>query len=192
MVWPDGDLLVVRELRSMVSAALRRGRTAPRVAAQEHKWLDWPQYLHVVAELRRECAVKTSAGRLRRPAQVAWSLQRYLLFAILACVPGQPAPCFTATCHASASLRLSQHSDTGHWHPHTCSVPMEGLRPSAACAVCKRNIQSAANLRQLGRGRALNGCTLQGSQPAHWAVMWLLGIAGQAVSAAWCLHNAPG
>lgn len=48
----------------------------------------------VVQELKRECAGKDSQGRLREGSAVAWSLQRYLVFAILSCIPGaqQPSP----------------------------------------------------------------------------------------------------
>ncbi len=41
----------------------------------------------VVQQLRLECAGLDSQGRPRPPLQVAASLQRYLMFAILACVP---------------------------------------------------------------------------------------------------------
>ena len=44
--------------------------------------------LQVVNELRLECAGKDDTGRTRSPAAVAWSLQRYLIFAILCCIPG--------------------------------------------------------------------------------------------------------
>ena len=44
--------------------------------------------LQVVNELRLECAGKDDIGRARSPAAVAWSLQRYLIFAILCCIPG--------------------------------------------------------------------------------------------------------
>ena len=44
--------------------------------------------VQVVNELRLECAGKDDIGRARSPAAVAWSLQRYLIFAILCCIPG--------------------------------------------------------------------------------------------------------
>ena len=66
----------------------RRLKIAPRAANEAQKWLQWPEFLRVVAELRRECAARDSTGRLRRRSHVAWSLQRYLIFAILSCVPG--------------------------------------------------------------------------------------------------------
>lgn len=51
------------------------------------KWLDWPEYLNVVRELRRECAARAPDGSTRPDAAVAAALQRYLIFSILACVP---------------------------------------------------------------------------------------------------------
>ena len=44
--------------------------------------------MQVVNELRRECAGKDNLGRARTSPAVAWSLQRYLIFAILCCIPG--------------------------------------------------------------------------------------------------------
>lgn len=44
----------------------------------------------VVSELRSECAALDSQGRKRTGAAVAWSLQRYLIFALLSCIPGAP------------------------------------------------------------------------------------------------------
>ena len=84
---PYTDLPVVRELRAMSRAATAASRRAPRVADERAKWLEWGEYLDLVAELRTECAGLEGRGRARTPASVAWSLQKYLMFAILACVP---------------------------------------------------------------------------------------------------------
>lgn len=81
------DLGVVKELRAMSNAAKRQAKVAPRVSDEEKKWLDWPEYLQVCAELRLECAARDPNGRHRKPSAVAWSLQRYLVFSILSCVP---------------------------------------------------------------------------------------------------------
>ncbi|EFN54907.1 hypothetical protein CHLNCDRAFT_135039 [Chlorella variabilis] len=72
------DLGVVKELRAMSNAAKRQAKVAPRVSDEEKKWLDWPEYLQVCAELRLECAARDPNGRHRKPSAVAWSLQRYL------------------------------------------------------------------------------------------------------------------
>lgn len=84
---PYSDLEVVTELRAMSREAREAGKRAPSVADEAAKWLDWPDYLAVVEELRRECGALNERGKRRSDAAVAWSLQRYLMFAILACVP---------------------------------------------------------------------------------------------------------
>ncbi|WP_348760869.1 hypothetical protein [uncultured Salinisphaera sp.] len=60
---------------------------AAPVADARVKWLDWSQYLRVVDALREECAALDKDGRRRSPSAVAWSVQRYLIFGILSCVP---------------------------------------------------------------------------------------------------------
>lgn len=47
--------------------------------------------VQVVQELRKECGGRDSTGRQRQSSAVAWSLQRYLIFAILSCIPGARA-----------------------------------------------------------------------------------------------------
>ncbi|KAL4451998.1 hypothetical protein ABPG75_007660 [Micractinium tetrahymenae] len=84
---PYSDLEVVKELRSMANLAKKRGSVAPRRSDEEAKWLTWYEYLDLCEELRRECAALDSTGRRRSDAAVAWSLQKYLIFAILSCVP---------------------------------------------------------------------------------------------------------
>ena len=81
------DLGVVKELRAMSKEWRTAGRLAPRAADEKAKWLEWDEYLELVAELKRECAGRDETGRARSPAAVAWSLQRYLVAAMLACVP---------------------------------------------------------------------------------------------------------
>ncbi len=46
-----------------------------------------PPGTQVVQQLKAECAGLDQQGRARPPQQVASSLQRYLMFAILACIP---------------------------------------------------------------------------------------------------------
>jgi len=88
---PYSDLPVVKELRTLINTANKASKIAPRVSDEAAKWLDWPEYLQLVQELRKECAMllpSPCAGKMERSRkQVAWSLQRYLMFAILACVP---------------------------------------------------------------------------------------------------------
>ena len=84
---PYQDLEVVAELRGMSREAREAGKRAPGVADESVKWLDWPDFLAVVEELRREAGAINERGRRRTDAAVAWALQKYLMFAILACVP---------------------------------------------------------------------------------------------------------
>ena len=62
-------------------------RVAVRASDEGMKWLEWPEYLSTVQELRRECAGRNHIGSLRARSAVAWSLQRYLIFAILSSIP---------------------------------------------------------------------------------------------------------
>jgi hypothetical protein len=73
------------------AAADPRSVPGPTRADEEKKWLDWPEYLRVCAELRLECAGRDQQGRRRAPEAVAWSLQRFLLFSILSSVPDRQA-----------------------------------------------------------------------------------------------------
>lgn len=81
------DLEIVKELRGMTNLANKRAKVAPRTADEELKWLSWPEYLWLCEELRKECAALRPNGKSRKATGVAKSLQRYLIFAILSCVP---------------------------------------------------------------------------------------------------------
>ncbi|KAI7842588.1 hypothetical protein COHA_003692 [Chlorella ohadii] len=81
------DLEVIKELRAMSNANKRQEKVAPRVADEEAKWLSWPEFLRLCGELRRECGALGHNGKKRSDAAVAYSLQRYLIFAIFSCVP---------------------------------------------------------------------------------------------------------
>ena len=70
---------------------------AVRVSDEGMKWLEWPEYLRTVQELRRECAGRNHIGSKRTRSAVAWSLQRYLIFAILSSTPDRSAPSCLAT-----------------------------------------------------------------------------------------------
>ncbi|KAG2426186.1 hypothetical protein HXX76_013167 [Chlamydomonas incerta] len=84
---PYSDVEVIKTLRSMYMTYERHARVSGHVVDTAAKWLDWPQYLALVAELRREAAGLKLSGAPRAPAEVAMSLQAFLLAAILACVP---------------------------------------------------------------------------------------------------------
>ncbi|GIL65133.1 hypothetical protein Vafri_18944, partial [Volvox africanus] len=84
---PYSDLDVIKSLRAMSTSYERANRVSGNVVDSSVKWMDWPVYLEYVGELRRECAARKANGRLRNPADVAMSLQTYLIAAILSCVP---------------------------------------------------------------------------------------------------------
>lgn len=81
------DILVVKELRAMITATRKSSKVAARVSDETVKWLDWPEYLSIVQELKKECALLNEDGSERSRKDVASSLQRYLIFAILASIP---------------------------------------------------------------------------------------------------------
>ena len=84
---PYAKLGLVQQLRKISKETGRRAERESPVADARVKWLDWSQYLGVVDALREECAALDKDGRRRSPSAVAWSVQRYLIFGILSCVP---------------------------------------------------------------------------------------------------------
>ena len=90
--------------------------------------------LQVVQELKRECAGRDSQGRLREGSAVAWSLQRYLVFAILSCIPGERL----------SARHVVAHQDTAPHRRSLCGAGGPGVRRSLGhgwlltCGVCQR------------------------------------------------------
>lgn len=88
---PYADIAVVRELRALINSRRKASKVAPRVSDEAAKWLDYPAYLALTRELKREtgCLKMLASGEVVRRTEdsIAWSLQKYLIFAILACVP---------------------------------------------------------------------------------------------------------
>lgn len=84
---PYNDLGVVKELRSLINTRRKSSKVAPRVADEKAKWVDWDEYILLCQELRRECAAIKPDGKLRSDKEIAWSIQRYLIFSILSCCP---------------------------------------------------------------------------------------------------------
>ncbi|GBF97947.1 hypothetical protein Rsub_10620 [Raphidocelis subcapitata] len=84
---PYSDLPVMRALKTLVAKAHKAAKKAPLVADERLKWLEWSEFLALIRELREECAGLTSTGGPRSPKEVALALQRYLVFAILSCIP---------------------------------------------------------------------------------------------------------
>ena len=86
--------------------------------------------VQVVNELRLECAGKDDIGRARSPAAVAWSLQRYLIFAILCCIPGALSLSYhlgTAALLCSADLSVIEFLTSQHAQVRPSPHLMEGI-----------------------------------------------------------------
>ena len=85
----EGDLEkpVVMELVRVQRGSKTLATKGSHAADEAAKWLDWPDYLRLVETLKLECAPLNHAGDQRPDRDVAMAVQRYLLFAILACVP---------------------------------------------------------------------------------------------------------
>lgn len=81
------DIEAVQELRAMLRDLTREVKVAPCATDTAAKWLNWPDYLDLVSKLKAEVAGKNMSGKERSSRQVAISLQRYLMFAILSCIP---------------------------------------------------------------------------------------------------------
>lgn len=81
------DLDVVKELRALINSRRKASKVAPRVADEKVKWLNWDEYLMIVKELKKETGALLPDGGRRENRDIAWSLQKYLIFAILSCIP---------------------------------------------------------------------------------------------------------
>ena len=84
---PYHDLPIMKELRRMAKDAKSRSAKAPSVSDERLKWLEWDEYLTLVQKLKNECSARTHLGQARSASAVAWSVQKYLIFGILSCVP---------------------------------------------------------------------------------------------------------
>ncbi|GAX85549.1 hypothetical protein CEUSTIGMA_g12964.t1 [Chlamydomonas eustigma] len=82
------DLDVVQELRAMLKNMKQAVKVAPPATDSALKWLDWPDFLKVVECLRLECAnFRIGEVSPESNKRLAISLQKYLIFAILSCIP---------------------------------------------------------------------------------------------------------
>ncbi len=84
------ELPVIKELRSLMSDIQARGKTAQRVASEASKWIDWPEFLNCVKQLKAECTPIGKNNQQRSKSAIATSIQRYLIFAFFSCVPERP------------------------------------------------------------------------------------------------------
>ncbi|KAK3264030.1 hypothetical protein CYMTET_27204 [Cymbomonas tetramitiformis] len=84
---PYSDIEVIRLLRQMANDAKARSKVARPVSDVKLKWLEWGEFLNLVETLRLECSPRTKTGKRRTEIAIAWSIQTYLIFSILSCVP---------------------------------------------------------------------------------------------------------
>ena len=94
---PYHDVLVIREMRKLSNDAADRSKVAEPTTHESAKWLSWTQYLDLVDQLEKETGLhpdpKMRIGRgtkiegVRTETAVAWSLEIFLVFSILSCVP---------------------------------------------------------------------------------------------------------
>jgi hypothetical protein len=141
---PD-DPPVLLEVRAMAGAAFKQTRRCPLVSDESKKWLTWPEYAGLVSDLRRECAGLTPSGEIRSPREVASSLQRYLIFAILACVPDRQRTLrelrvghtlvkepLLAAQQPSGAVGSGDGDPAATWRPRTISCSRPSARRAAA------------------------------------------------------------
>lgn len=120
-----GDIPVFLILRQELKDAKERAKSAPPVADESLKWLDWPEFLMCVRHLEQECQPIYSHGLQRPPGAIARSTQRYLLFAFLAYMPPDRQRTLRELEVGKTLVKglLSQNgvfeaSDDGKWYVH--------------------------------------------------------------------------
>lgn len=84
---PYQDIPLIKELRRLAKDAKSRASKSPLMSNEKLKWLDWGDYLQVCDILKDEMALNYATSHKRSHSSIAWSMQRYLIFAILSCVP---------------------------------------------------------------------------------------------------------
>jgi site-specific recombinase XerC len=82
---------VFNELRSLMSDIQAQGKTTPRVANDASKWIDWPEFLNCVKQLKAECTPINKSNQQRSMSAIATSIQRYLIFAFFSAIPVRPS-----------------------------------------------------------------------------------------------------
>jgi hypothetical protein len=85
--WEEAAL---KELRSLMRDIQAQGKTTPRVATEASKWIDWPEFLNCVKQLKAECTPIGKSNQQRSHSAIATSIQRYLIFAFFSAIPERP------------------------------------------------------------------------------------------------------
>jgi site-specific recombinase XerC len=85
--WEEAAL---KELRSLMRDIQAQGKTVQRVADEASKWIDWPEFLNCVKQLKAECTPISKSNQRRSKSAIATSIQRYLIFAFFSAIPERP------------------------------------------------------------------------------------------------------
>jgi hypothetical protein len=81
------DIPIIEELRAMGREVEARARSAPKVADESKKFLDWPTYRAVVARLEEECGTHYADRKPRKPTDIAKSVQVFLIALVYTICP---------------------------------------------------------------------------------------------------------
>jgi len=81
------DIPVIEQLRELQNEISERRKNAPRVADEDKKWLEWPEFLACVNSLKTELNPIGQNNQRRSNSAIAASYQRYLIFAFLSAIP---------------------------------------------------------------------------------------------------------
>ncbi len=81
------DIPVIEQLRELQSEISERLKNAPKVADENKKWIEWPEFLACVNSLKTELNPIGQNNQRRSDSALAASCQRYLIFALLSAIP---------------------------------------------------------------------------------------------------------
>ncbi len=81
------DIPIIEELRELQSEIEERNKTAPKIADEDKKWIEWPEFLAMVEQLKTECNPIGQNNRRRSDSAFAANIQRYLIFAFFSAIP---------------------------------------------------------------------------------------------------------
>lgn len=81
------DIPVIERLRELQNDISERLKNAPRVADEDKKWIEWPEFLACVNSLKTELNPVGQNNQKRSDSAIAASRQRYLIFAFLSFIP---------------------------------------------------------------------------------------------------------
>jgi integrase len=81
------DIPIIEKLRQLQSEIDKRNKGAPKVADERKKWIEWPEFLAMVEQLKTECNPIGENNQRRSDSAIAASIQRYLIFAFFSAIP---------------------------------------------------------------------------------------------------------